>query len=408
MSYPRFIREQPIEATFGFGTTLCTSFGQTYFISLFVPSLVAALPIDMGEFGSLYAAGTLLGALLLPFFAAHYDTTPLAPYTRRVFWGLGFASLLLATSVHPAMLLFSIAGLRLGAPGLTTHISNTTMAKGFEKRRGVALGFSSLGFPAGEAILPPATAALLLFVDWRFIWVGVAALYFFALPAAATWLINRARFTSFVAPDFKISPPSARRNLGSAFRLMTTDHRFWWLLPVQMLLPMLMTAAFLYQAPIAESKGWSTAFMASLFTVFAISKAITALFSGQRIDRDGALRLVGWVATPAAAGFVLLAWSNHPAAAIGFFILAGITGGSAGNVLTSIWAEIYGTAQLGAIKGLTSSIAVISSAIGPAIAGLLIQLHVGFPAMLTGFGIATAIGALCAAQATRSAVRIAK
>jgi len=404
VSYPRFIREQPIEASFGFGTTLCTSFGQTYFISLFVPALVGILPISIGQFGSIYAAGTLLGAVLLPFFAAHYDSTPLAPYTRRVFWGLGAASLLLATTVHPLMLLFAIAGLRLGAPGLTTHISNTTMAKGFAKRRGIALGFSSLGYPTGEAILPPLTAALLLFVDWRLIWVGVAILYLFALPAAATWLINRARFSTFVAPDFESAKPSARRNLGRAFKLMTTDRRFWWLLPVQMLLPMLMTAAFLYQAAIAESKGWSTSFMASLFTVFALSKAITALISGHRIDRVGAIRLVGWVAMPAAAGFIILAWSNHPAAAIAFFALVGLTGGSAGNVLTSIWAEIYGTKQLGAIKGLTSSLAVISSALGPAIAGLLIQLEVGFTPMLTGFGILIALGAICAQNAARISV----
>lgn len=403
MAYPKFIREQPIEAAFGFGTTLCTSFGQTFFISLFVPALVAALPISVGGFGTIYAAGTLLGAVLLPFIAAHYDTTPLAVYTRRVFWGLGAASLLLAATVHPLMLVLAVAGLRLGAPGLTTHIATTTMAKGFAKRRGVALGFSSLGFPTGEAILPPLTAALLLFVDWRFIWVGIALLYLLALPAGATWLINRARFATFVAPDFKSSKPSGLRNLVSAFRVMTTDRRFWWLIPVQMLLPMLMTATFLYQAPIAESKGWSTAFMASLFTIFAISKATTSLFAGQRIDRNGAVRLVGWVAMPAALGFIILALSNHPAAAVLFFGLAGLTGGSAGNVLTSIWAEIYGTEQLGAIKGLTNSLAVIASAIGPAIAGLLIQFNVGFPAMLVGFGIATAIGAICARQVAKTA-----
>lgn len=403
MGYPRFIREQPIEATFGFGTTLCTSFGQTFFISLFVPALVAALPISVGSFGSVYATGTLIGAVLLPFIAAYYDTTPLAVYTRRVFWGLGAASLLLAVTVHPLMLVFAIAGLRLGAPGLTTHIATTTMAKGFAKRRGVALGFSSLGFPTGEAVLPPLTAALLIFVDWRTIWVGIAVLYFFALPAGATWLINRARFATFVAPDFEAAKPSGLHNLISAFRVMTTDRRFWWLLPVQMLLPMLMTATFLYQAPIAASKGWSTGFMASLFTVFALTKAITALISGQRIDRDGAIRLVGWIAMPAALGFIILALNNHPAAAVLFFALAGLTGGSAGNVLTAIWAEIYGTEQLGAIKGLTNSLAVIASAIGPAIAGLLIQLDVGFPAMLVGFGIATAIGAICARQVAQTA-----
>ncbi len=44
-----------------------------------------------------------------------------------------------------------------------------------------------------------------------------------------------------------------------------------------MLLPMLITAVFLYQAPLAVNKGWNTTFMASLFSVFAICKAGTSI-----------------------------------------------------------------------------------------------------------------------------------
>ncbi|MCF3652159.1 MFS transporter [Synoicihabitans lomoniglobus] len=397
----RFLREQPVEAAFGLGTTLFTSFGQTFFISLFVPALMATLPITAGGFGTLYAAGTLVGALALPFVAAFYDTTELAVYTRRVFYALGLASLLMAVATHPAVVLFAVAGLRLCGPGLVTHISNTTMAKGFEKRRGLALGLSSLGYPLGEAILPPLTAALLLIVHWRLIWVGVAVLYLIVLPIIVTPLIRRARFETFVAADFQAPRPSARGHLWASFQLMSGDRRFWWLLPVQVLLPMLMTAAFLYQAPIAASKGWSMAFMASLFTVFAICRALTSLTSGQRIDRDGAMRLVGWVAAPVAAGFLLLAWVSHPWAGVGFFVLAGLTAGSAGNVLTAIWAELYGPEKLGAIKGLTGSLAVFSSAAGPALAGGLIQAGVTFPVMLTGFSALTGMGALCAWRASR-------
>ena len=182
MSYRTFVREQPIESAFGIGTTLSTSFGQTYFISLFVPSLVLALPISEAEFGSLYGIGTLLGALLLPFIAAHYDSTPLATYTRRVFWAVGFSALLFALTVHPLMLVIAVAGLRLTGPGLMTHVSNTTMAKGFEKRRGRALGLASLGYPLGEGILPPLAAMLLLFMDWRVLWGLIAMLYLLALP----------------------------------------------------------------------------------------------------------------------------------------------------------------------------------------------------------------------------------
>lgn len=399
MSYRTFVREQPVESAFGVGTTLSTSFGQTYFISLFVPSLVASLPISEAEFGSLYGVGTLLGALLLPFIAAHYDSTPLATYTRRVFWAVGFSALLFALTVHPIMLVVAVAGLRLTGPGLMTHVSNTTMAKGFEKRRGRALGLSSLGYPIGEAILPPVAATLLLFVEWRVLWGLIAALYLFALPWGATWLVARARFESFVATDYDPTKNARKGKLRRAWKLMRSDRRFWWILPTQMLLPMLMTAVFLYQAPLAVSKGWNTTFMASLFSLFALCKAATSIWVGPRIDQHGAISLVGFVAVPVTLGMALISISSHPAAAVGFFILAGITGGTAGNVFTSVWAEFYGPKQLGAIKGLTGSLAVVSSAIGPVIAGGLLGLGVRFDTMLASFAAAILVAAICAGRA---------
>ena len=399
MSYHKFIKEQPIEAAFGIGTTFSTSFGQTYFISLFVPSLLAALPITTGEFGTLYGIGTLAGALILPLIAAHYDSTPLALYTRRVFWAVGVSALLLALTVHPIMLVLAVAGLRLTGPGLMTHVSNTTMAKGFEKRRGRALGLSSLGYPLGEAILPPIAAGLLLFVEWRVLWLLIAALYLLALPWGVTWLIGRARFESFVATDYDPTKNARKGKLRRAWKLMRSDQRFWWILPTQMLLPMLMTAVFLYQAPLAVSKGWNTTFMASLFSIFALCKAGTSIWVGPRIDQHGALSMVGFVAVPVTLGMALISISSHPAAAMGFFMLAGLTGGSAGNVFTSVWAEFYGPKQLGAIKGLTGALAVVSSAIGPAIAGALLGLGVGFDTMLAGFAGAILVTAICASRA---------
>ncbi len=92
----------------------------------------------------------------------------------------------------------------------------------------------------------------------------------------------------------------------------------------------------------------------------------------------------------------LLALGSHPAAAVGFFILAGITGGTAGNVFTAVWAEMYGPSQLGAIKGLTGSLAVVCSAIGPVLAGVLLGTGVSFEMMLTGFALAFGVAALAA------------
>jgi len=401
------MREQPVETIFGFGATFFTSCGQTFFISLFVPYLVVALPLTEGQFGTVYGIGTLIGAAMLPFIAARYDTTPLAAYTRWVLRGLGLAALLMALTVHPIMLVLAVTGLRLTGPGLITHVAHTTMAKGFEKRRGVALGTSSLGYAGGEALLPPLVAGLLLWVPWQSIWAAIAVLYLVVLPRGFTALIKRARFETFVAPDFGsvASHPVSRGHLRRSGKTMTGDRRFWWMLPTQMLVPMLMTAVFLYQAPIALSKGWSLSYMASLFTVFAVVRALTTLASGRRIDQVGALAMAPWVTVPAAIALVLLGWIDAPVIGVVGFALIGLTFGAGSSVFTAMWAEIYGTRELGAIKGMTGSLAVFSSAAGPMLAGALRQLGVGFPVMLSGFAIALGLASVAAVIGRRLPAR---
>ncbi len=50
---------------FGFLCSFLSGFGQTYFISLFVPSLSTRLGVEPGEIGPFYAAATLCSGLLL-------------------------------------------------------------------------------------------------------------------------------------------------------------------------------------------------------------------------------------------------------------------------------------------------------------------------------------------------------
>jgi len=133
--------------------------------------------------------------------------------------------------------------------------------------------------------------------------------------------------------------------------------------------------------------------MASLFTLFALTRALTSLVSGSRIDHSGALKLAGWVAVPVTVAFLCLAWGTHPGFAVAFFVLSGCSAGASGNVLTAVWAELYGPEQLGAIKGLTGAVAVFSSAAGPALTGLLVSAGVSYAVLLSGFAVATGLAA---------------
>jgi MFS family permease len=64
--------------------------------------------------------------------------------------------------------------------------------------------------------------------------------------------------------------------------------------------------------------------------------------------------------------------------------LAGMTSGAAVTVVTAMWAEVYGLAHLGAIRALGASLSVVSSALGPAVMGWLIDDGVSMEAIAFG------------------------
>ena len=70
------------------------------------------------------------------------------------------------------------------------------------------------------------------------------------------------------------------------------------------------------------------------------------------------------------AGLLVLASGDHPLIVWPYFILIGI---NVGIARTALWAELYGTAHLGAIKSLIAALGVLSSAFGPVAMGLLMD-----------------------------------
>ncbi|MDZ7640406.1 MAG: hypothetical protein U5J83_19510 [Bryobacterales bacterium] len=56
----------------------------------------------------------------------------------------------------------------------------------------------------------------------------------------------------------------------------------------------------------AASKGWSAALIASAFTGYAVSRALSSIFIGPVIDRWSAARLLPVYLVPTAAGLLLL------------------------------------------------------------------------------------------------------
>jgi len=67
-------------------------------------------------------------------------------------------------------------------------------------------------------------------------------------------------------------------------------------------------------------------------------------------------------------------------------VLLGISYGIASTLFGSLWPEIYGLANLGAVRSVTVSAAVMATAAGPGLTGTLIDRGVSLPVQMMFFG----------------------
>ena len=94
--------------------------------------------------------------------------------------------------------------------------------------------------------------------------------------------------------------------------------------------------------------------------------------------RIGARRLLPLLLPPLLAALLVLAGFAHPATVIAYMLLAGLDPGCLPHtVIQAIWAELYGTGHLGAIRAMAQAVMVIASALSPALLGWALDAGAG-------------------------------
>ncbi|MDW7645500.1 MAG: MFS transporter [Desulfuromonadales bacterium] len=375
-AYFRFFASHPAILSFGVLLTLFSSFGQTFLISIFVPYWLDTFRLDTAQFGILYSAATLLSAASLPYFGGLIDRVEVRRFSLAVGSCMVAACIFMAASPAVWALFLAILGLRLTGQGLLSLTASTTMARLFGKGRGRALSVSSLGYPLGEGLLPSLVLLLILGVGWRWSWAilgGVIALTL--LPSM--FLLLRGLQASDATPA---DPAPILRPRPALLR----DWRFYGLLPGSIFLPLVLTALFLYQAPLGQDRGWSAQVMATAFIGFALARMAGSLLAGPWIDRWSATRLFPYILVPACAGLIFLSFGTSPWVALVYLLLVGFSQGIANPMMSALWAEVYGVESLGATKGTVATIGVFATALGPVLMGGLIKVGIPFSIILPG------------------------
>jgi len=350
--------------------TLGSSFGQTYFIALFADRFMALHGLTDGTWGSLYAGATLTSAALLIKGGQLADTMRLRTLAMLVVGA--FALVCVGVAIHDSivMLFFMVLGLRFFGQGMISHVGMTATARWFQARRGRAIAITSLGYGIGEAVLPAIAVLAIVLVGWRGTWLLAAATVLIVFGGALWVLFSRDR-----TPQGGETSGPTPGALGRHWtRPEALRHWSYWALFPGILTPAFIgTVIFFHQAHVSGEKGWSLVEMAAGYPAYAITATAAVFIAGRIIDRFGALALLPLYLLPIGLGIVLLQTSDE--VWIWGVVLGciGFGSGLSSALNGAVWAEIYGTRNLGAIRALAVSAMVFSTAIGPAITGLLID-----------------------------------
>ena len=391
-NYVRFAVENRRFLAFGFLVAVSSSFGQTFFIGVFGPDLRAEFGLSHGDWSLVYMAGTLASALVLPWSGRLIDRLDLGVFTVAVFVGLAAACFVTATAGHIALLVFAVFLLRQFGQGLMSHTSVTSMVRYFDADRGKAISLGSVGFSAGQAVLPFLAVLAIAAVGWRPTYGATGVALLLAVPGVL-WLLKGHGKRHQRHLDV-LARPALEQAVGRQWTRteVLRDPRFYVLLLGIEAPPVIVTALFFHQLHLADVKGWTHGWITGNYLVYSVAALATMLVAGRLVDRFGALRLVPLHLLPLGVGLLILAAFDAPLWASVYLLAMGITNGLTLTSVAAMWAELYGVRNIGAIRSLVAATMVFASALGPPFMGMLIDAGIRMDVICLIFATYTVAG----------------
>jgi len=376
--YLQFLKKNSAVLSFGFLAVFWGNFGQSFVIAWFGADIQQSLGLSAGQYGLAYSFATLCSAMTLVSAGSLIDCMDLRKYVLIIATGLTLASVVMSNVTGIFTLVVGLYLLRLFGQGLLPHTGQTVMVKYFTFDRGKALSIATSGVPVGEIVLPLLVVFLISTFGWQHSWLFVAFLTPVFFVPVVLWLLSQMKrrkdLESVEERITSIEPREKKFEVDSVGRKeMLADRRFWLILPAILTPPFVITGILIQQGFVLEEKAWSSTWFATSFIFYGATHWVGSLLFGWLVDLFTGRRLVGLYLLPMSLGFLLLMLCSNLWVAPVFMALIGISMGASGPVVGSLWAELYGTAHMGAIRSLITAFIVFASSLSPVLFGLLID-----------------------------------
>ena len=369
MQFFKFLSMNASWLTAGVLLTFMSSFGQTFFISIFGGQIRIEFGLSHAAWGGIYSLGTTASAIVMIWSGVLSDYFRTRIIGVIVLVGLAFSCLGMSFITSAFFLPLVIFALRLFGQGMCSHLAVVAMSRWFIANRGRALSVAGLGFSVGEAFMPIIFVFFMTILAWQKLWLVAASLSLLAVPALWRLLSEERTPQAMIEEDMSLG----MRGKHWSRKQVLKHPLFWFMFPALLGQSAFNTAFFFHQVHFAQTKGWDHFLLVSFFPIYTGISVLMMLLSGWALDRFGTARIIPFFQVPMVVAFLCFAIGDSILIFVTGLVFLSMTSGANTTLPNAFWAEFYGTGNLGSIKAFATAVTVLGSAIGPGITGFLID-----------------------------------
>lgn len=290
---------------------------------------------------------------------------------------------------------------RLFSQWATNAGNPVTVANWFVRRRGRAIGITTLGTRAGMAIVPPAVQWALELVGWRTTWVLLGIFTFLTAVLPSALFLRRRPEEMGLAPDgaaleAPVAPPPANVAAPAAVAAMESNWRpaeaarttaFWLVLASQCQSYLVGGALNLHQVPHYIAQGLPARDAVLALTSFAVLAAAGGITWSLFAERFGVRRTLALALLWGGLSLLVMNGADTLPMAIAASSLYGAAFGGMRALGNLVWSDYFGRRSGGSIRGLTFPFEMAANSLGPLSGGIVFDLTGHYHAALLAYGL---------------------
>ena len=352
---------------------------------------------SMTTLNAAQGVGTVLAGLTAPLAGRLVDRHGARVVLTLAGLGLALSLFLCAGVQEPWQFCLGYGLGRVVFQGVIQIATPTAVAMWFVRRRGRATGLALMGNALGVALSVPLIQYLADAVSWRAAWAVLGMVALVTLPPLAALLVRRRPEDLGLQPDGAVDggrgsrqPARVGGSSGASepvwrLHLAMRTRTFWLLLLAAALSAFTLAGITTHQIPVLLRNGVPPAATATMVSFYALCWSAGGVLWGYLGERVPVRFGLALVYLAGALGAVLLLLTTTAAGALVFAVLYGLIVAGGATLDALIWADYYGRASLGTIRGVGRPLLMALNALGPIAAAVVVDQTGSYAPAFLGF-----------------------